>query len=129
MPVYEYACNGCGARVSIFTRSIGSPITEVCDRCGGTDLRRLISKVAFLRPPADPNAINKQALFDGVDYNDPRSIAQWTRKLQDQLGEPMSEEMDDTLQRFERGEGSVNDFIPQHSDHSAFDGGVEGSDD
>jgi putative FmdB family regulatory protein len=118
VPVYEYVCNACGARLSIFTRSIASPVTAVCDHCGGRDLRRLISRVAVLRPAPDPNALNKQALFDGVDYNDPRSIARWTRNLHEQLGDELSGEMDETLERFERGEGSLDDFLPPAHDHA-----------
>ena len=129
MPVYEFACNACGARVSIFVRSINATVTEVCDRCGATDLRRLISKVAILRPPADPNAINKQALFDGIDYGDPRSIARWARNLHEQLGDEVGEEMDETLERFERGEGSVDDLLPPEHDHGADLGDGGGFDD
>jgi len=117
MPVYEFACNACGAKVSIFVRSFSSPVTEVCDRCGATDLRRLISKVAILRPPADPNSINEQALFDGIDDSDPRSVARWARNLHEQLGDELGEEMDETLERFERGEGSVDDLLPLEYDH------------
>ncbi|MPZ48446.1 MAG: zinc ribbon domain-containing protein [Dehalococcoidia bacterium] len=123
MPVYEFACNACKSKVSIFVRSFNSPVDPVCDRCSSTDLRRLISKVAILRPPADANALNKQALFDGVDYNDPRSIAQWTRNLHSQLGDEIGPEMDETLERFERGEGSADDFLPPEHDHGSDFGG------
>ena len=47
MPVYEFACNACGAPVSVFVRSISSPVNGECARCGWKDLRRLVSKFAF----------------------------------------------------------------------------------
>ena len=126
MPVYEYACNACRAKVSVFVRSINSEVNAACDRCGSTDMRRLISKVAILRTPANPNDINKQALFDGVDYSDPRSIAQWARNLHGQLGNEMGEEMSEAVERMERGEMSVDDIIGDQHDHAAaFDGGED----
>ena len=125
MPVYEYACNACRAKVSVFVRSINSEVNAACDSCGSTDLRRLISKVTILRTPINPSDINKQALFDGVDYNDPRSIAQWTRNLHEQLGDDIGEEMSDTLERMERGEMSVDDIIGDQHDH----GGASGAGD
>jgi len=127
MPVYEFSCNGCGARVSIFTRSIGAPYAEVCDRCGGTDLRRLISKVAILRPPGDPSSLNEEALFDGVDYDDPRSVARWTRQLHEQMGDELSPEMGEALERLERGEGSLDDLMGPDGDD--FGSGLDGGDD
>ena len=123
MPVYEYACNACRAKVSVFVRSFNSEVNAACDKCGSSDLRRLISKVTVLRPPVNPNDINKQALFDGVDYSNPRSVAQWARNLHEQLGDDMGEEFDDTMQRMERGEMSMNDVIGDSDYHGVSDDG------
>lgn len=48
MPVYEYDCKSCAKRVGVLVRGAeGDPPT--CPRCGGSDLRRLVSGFAFHR--------------------------------------------------------------------------------
>jgi len=51
LPIYEYRCNDCGRRVTLFWRSF-SEVEESpprCSFCGGEDLTRLISRVAVVR--------------------------------------------------------------------------------
>jgi putative FmdB family regulatory protein len=43
MPIYEYACNGCGRR---FEHLVRSSETATCPECNGGDLRRLLSTFA-----------------------------------------------------------------------------------
>ncbi len=111
MPVYEFACNACNARVSIFVRSINSPLNGVCDGCGSTDLRRLISRVAIIR--SDDSGLEDMDM-GGLDENDPRAMAQWMRKMQREMGEDGGPEMEQMLQRLESGEsldeGDLGDF-------------------
>ena len=51
MPIYEYGCYDCRKRVNVFFRSFSDVETKeaACPRCGGSNLKRLISKVAFVR--------------------------------------------------------------------------------
>ena len=51
MPIYEYGCYDCRKRVKIFFRSFVQAETTpaVCPRCGGTNLKRLVSKVSVVR--------------------------------------------------------------------------------
>jgi putative FmdB family regulatory protein len=126
MPVYEFSCNACGARVSIFVRSMSSPVIEVCDRCGATDLQRLVSRVAILRSRAAVTGLDDDSLLDGLDYNDPSAVARWTRSLHEEMGDELSPEMNEALERLERGEGSLDDLLPSEHDHGS-DLGGEGS--
>ena len=49
MPIYEFTCEDCGRDTSVFTRSVSAPIGDpTCRQCGGTSLRRKISRVAVL---------------------------------------------------------------------------------
>ncbi len=104
MPVYEYRCNACRARVSLFVRSINSEVTAVCDRCGSADLSRLVSRVAVIRGPVDQAVLNKSELLDGVDYSDPASMANFFRRMGDTFHDEPNEHMDEIIGRLDHGE-------------------------
>ena len=67
-------------------------MSDTCDRCGSPDLQRLISKVAILRPAFDASKLDKRELLNGVDFQNPASMAQFFRKMgdtfQDEQGPP-----------------------------------------
>ncbi len=46
MPIYEYACDGCGHRFERL-QSIRSEPVKVCPRCAAEQVRRLISASSF----------------------------------------------------------------------------------
>ena len=64
MPIYEFSCNNCKSLVSVFVRSMSSPVNGKCESCGSTDLTRLISQVSIPRFGAGGGA-------DDFDMNDP----------------------------------------------------------
>jgi len=107
LPIYEYRCNECGRRVTLFWRSF-SEIEEAsprCSFCGGEDLTRLISRVAVARSEesrlddlADPSSLA------GLDENDPKSMARWMRKMSREMGEDVGPEFDEVVDRLESGQ-------------------------
>src|SRR5437764_8770683 len=100
MPVYEYRCNACQARLSIFSRTIATEIPDAhCDRCGSTDVRRLISRVAVIHAAVTEKDLNKGELLDGVNYTDPSSMANMFRKMGNMFQDEKNEYMDDILDR------------------------------
>lgn len=105
MPIYEFRCNACGRVVSVFQRSIHAAVAARCTHCGADDLTRLMSRFAFHRAGADHlDAADEDALLEGVDENDPRSVARWARRMSEQLGEDLGPEFDEMLDRMEAGE-------------------------
>jgi putative FmdB family regulatory protein len=106
VPVYEFACNTCGAKVSVFTRSISASVEGKCERCGSTDLQRLISRVAVLRSGGGMDLDN----LDNLDPGDPKAMAAWARQMQQEMGPEAAPEMEDMIQRLERGETLDDDF-------------------
>ncbi|MDM8527541.1 zinc ribbon domain-containing protein [Anaerolineales bacterium HSG24] len=107
MPIYEYGCYDCRKKVSVFFRSFAAAQTEqaICPRCKGDNIKRLISKVAFIRSEesrmeslADPSSLA------GLDENDPKSMAKWLRKMGKEAGEDMGDEFDEVVGRLESGE-------------------------
>ena len=53
MPIYEYHCADCRRTVSLLVMRISDPAPPVCPRCGGTQLRRLMSRFATVRSEED----------------------------------------------------------------------------
>ena len=105
MPIYEFRCQGCGRRVSVFQRSIGAPVNAVCPHCGGTSLRRLVSRFAVVRgEDALMDDMDDDSLLAGVDENDPKSMASWARKMGSRFGEDLGPEFDEMVERMEAGE-------------------------
>lgn len=104
MPVYEFRCNACGARVSALVRSMSEDAKCNCSRCGSSDLRRLVSRVAVLRTPLDPKMLNKAELLDGVNYSDPASMASFFRRMGDAFHDEPNEHMDEIVKRLDYGE-------------------------
>lgn len=107
MPIYEYLCHDCRRRVSVLWRTFSEveENTPQCPRCGGTNLTRLISRVAVVRSEeshledlADPSNLA------GLDENDPKSIARWMRKMSQEMGEDLGPEFDEVVDRLEAGQ-------------------------
>ena len=86
MPIYEFNCNDCGATVSIFVRTVNSPVGAVCQSCGGTDLRRLISSFSV------HHSLAGSGNLDSVDAEAPQAVAAWSRKLHADAGGGMASE-------------------------------------
>ncbi len=107
MPIYEYRCNDCRRRVSVLWRSFSEIGTTAprCPVCNGSNLTRLISRVAVLKSEesrlenlADPSSLA------GLDENDPKSIARWMRKMSREVGEDLGDEFDEVINRLESGQ-------------------------
>lgn len=118
MPIYEYGCYDCRKRVNVFFRSFSEVETKqaACPRCGGTNLKRLVSKVAVLRSEesrlenlADPSSLT------GLDENDPKSIGRWMRKMSGEMGEDLGSEFNEVVGRLEAGEDpeSIEKSMPE----------------
>jgi putative FmdB family regulatory protein len=103
MPVYEFACNACGANVSLFVRSMSASVTAKCERCGGSDLRRLLSRFAVIRSGGSMDALT-DADFAALDPSDPRAAAAWARKMQLEMGDDGDAAFEEMIDRLEHGE-------------------------
>jgi putative FmdB family regulatory protein len=105
MPIYEYRCNACRKRVSVFQRQISTSTAPVCPNCGGSDLRRLVSRFAVVRTEDQMlDSLDDDSLLSGVDEDDPRSVAAWARKMQSKMGEEVEPEFEEMIDRMEAGE-------------------------
>lgn len=120
MPIYEYRCQDCRRRVSLFFRSFSTTEDEpTCPRCGGAHLDRVISRVAVVRSEdshlddlADPS------MMGDLDEDDPKSIARWMRKMSAETGEEMPQEFDEVIDRLESGQSpeQIEESMPGLAD-------------
>ena len=112
MPIYEYRCNQCGKRISALVRNMEERDTAVptCPRCGSTDVRRLMSRVAVLRSEES----RLESLAD-LDESDPRSLGRWMRRMSQEMGEDLGPEFDEVVGRLEAGESpeSIEERLPE----------------
>jgi putative FmdB family regulatory protein len=110
MPIYEYRCEACGRRFSVFWRNF-SDVKEdkiVCKRCGSDEVGRLVSKVRVVRSEesrmedlADPSA------WGDLDENDPKSMGKFMRKMVNELGDEAGDlgpEFEEVIDRLESGQ-------------------------
>jgi putative FmdB family regulatory protein len=105
VPIYEYRCNRCHRRASIFQRSIRDAAAVACAHCGSTDLTRLISRVAVLRSEESHlEDLASDVGLAGLDESDPRSVARWARRMGREMGEELGPEFDEMVERMEAGE-------------------------
>jgi len=105
VPIYEYRCNRCQRRVSVFQRSIQGATAAACSHCGSTDLTRLISRVAVMRSEESHfEDLASDASLADLDESDPRSVARWARRMGREMGEELGPEFDEMVERMEAGE-------------------------
>ncbi|MBO9326048.1 MAG: zinc ribbon domain-containing protein [Roseiflexus sp.] len=118
MPIYEYLCPQCNGRFQKLVYGFRDPEGLACPRCGSTDVRRAISRVAVLKSEESRiEALADPSMLAGLDENDPRSIARWAKKLGKELGEEAGDDWDEMvdemleeeLQRKEKGEEAETD--------------------
>ena len=105
MPVYEYRCNDCRRRVSLYIRGFSESPEPVCTNCGGKNLTRLFSTFARLKTDKDvyESILSDSDLVKGMMANDPRALVEWSRRMEGTEGEK-APEYEEMMERMERGE-------------------------
>ena len=102
MPIYEYWCNSCNARVEIYLASSQSD-KPCCPKCQENSLQRRFSTFMVQSSYKDvyDNILSDSQLMRGMMNNDPKAMAEWNKKMSG--GEPAAPEYQETLERMERG--------------------------
>ena len=100
MPIYEYLCLDCKKPFSWLVGVIADSEKPHCERCGGTNFRKLISRVARVRSKdssleelADPSKLG--------NMDDPKAMARWAkemgRTMADETGEELPGDFDEMM--------------------------------
>ena len=119
MPIYEYRCGSCRRRVDIFVQGFSPPVNPSCTRCGSKELNRIYSSFAVRKSKNDRGVydeiLSDSKLTHGLMRNDPRALAEWSRKMARATGEDVTPESEELLSRLDAGEDMnkvVEDFKP-----------------
>ena len=122
MPIYEFACTGCRKKVSVFQRSMTTAVGARCPECGGTELTRLISTFSFKRSMPDFDDMSgMDDMMEGLDEDDPASVARWARRMGDAMGEDLPPDFDEQVRRMEAGEMPEDDGLGGGDDFDDFE--------
>lgn len=111
MPYYDYRCQDCGRKLSLFYKTYREydQATHRCPHCESTALTRLISRVAIGKSEdARMESLADEALSGGFDEDDPRSIGRFMRKMGREMGEELEgdlgAEFGEVVDRLETGQ-------------------------
>jgi putative FmdB family regulatory protein len=106
MPIYEYYCADCCQRVSVFFRSMRAADDEAhtaaCPHCGHGNLTRLMSRATRLRSEEQRlEELASPELMSGLAQEDPQALAAFMRGMNDELGDPRDDEMEEAVERWQ----------------------------
>jgi putative FmdB family regulatory protein len=95
VPIYEYECQGCRRRVSLLIRTLHPAEAPRCPRCNSAELSRLMSRFATVKSEdARLDSLSDPSSFGDLDENDPRSVAQFVKKMGSEMGEDLGPDLD-----------------------------------
>lgn len=105
MPVYEYRCNNCQRRLSVYVRGFSDTTEPVCTACGSKEVSRLFSTFAHIKTDKDAyeDILNDNQLVERMMANDPHAMLEWSRKMEGTEAEKMPE-YEEVIERMDRGE-------------------------
>ncbi len=108
MPYYDFYCQDCRRKVTLFYRSFAAYETadlHTCPRCQGTDLRRWIRRVHVAKSEeARMTSLTDETALSQLDDADPATMARYMRKIGREMGEDLGDEFGEVVDRLESGE-------------------------
>lgn len=111
MPVYEYVCLSCGRKVSLLMGMTAEADEEVCPKCGGTELKRVVSK--FRRGRSEDQRVDEMAdrLEDMGEPESPAAIREMVREMGKAMDDDMGDEMEEMFEAdMEDGESDESEI-------------------
>ncbi|TAK30295.1 MAG: zinc ribbon domain-containing protein [Chloroflexota bacterium] len=104
MPIYEYRCQSCNRKNSVLSRSFGAPTDLACSFCGGVELRRIYSPVAYHRSESDRISELDTSRPQGEDYyKDSRNVGLWAKKRLKEMGQDLGPQFDEIVENARSG--------------------------
>jgi putative FmdB family regulatory protein len=108
MPIYEYRCQSCRRRVDIFVQGFSPPENPSCTKCGSKELSRIYSAFAVRKSKQDRSVyddiLSDGKLTRGLMHNDPRALAEWTRRMSRAADEDITPESQEIMDKLDKGE-------------------------
>lgn len=108
MPIYEYECLSCRKEFSALILNREEEPDTKCTHCGGTNLKRLISRVSYHVSEGDRLAgYNPNAPKTDDFYKDTRNIGLDAKKRAQQMGVDLGSSFEAKLDKLRTDPGSV----------------------
>ncbi len=123
MPIYEFFCDRCRTVFNFYSRRINTNARPDCPRCRAPEMKRSVSRFATPSgrddvsadsdadmPESPQEARMAQAMerlageAESLSEDDPRQAAALMRRFSSLSGMPLSDGMQEALQRLEKGE-------------------------
>jgi len=119
MPIYEFYCDQCHTIFNFFSRTVNTSKIPTCPKCKDQKLTRQVSLFAVTGKAKEDGDIDDLPIdeskmeramevlareADSIDESDPKQAANLMRKLTDMTGLELGANMEEALQRMERGE-------------------------
>jgi putative FmdB family regulatory protein len=116
MPNYDYRCQSCSNRVSIYQSYADYGVKPVaCPVCGSAKLTRIIGRVRIAKSEDRRlDDMSDPSFLGDVDENDPKSLARAMKRMGQEMGEDLPPEFDEITDRLEAGEDpeSIEQSMP-----------------
>jgi putative FmdB family regulatory protein len=120
MPNYDYRCQSCSHRVSIYQSYADYGVKPVaCPLCGSNKLTRIIGRVRIAKSEDRRlDDMSDPSFLGDVDENDPKSLARAMKRMGQEMGEDLPPEFDEITDRLEAGEDpeSIEKSMPDLGD-------------
>ncbi len=95
MPIYEYRCQDCRKRSSVFVLSYKEQVEPVCPHCGSKNLARIMSRFATVRSEdARLESLAEDPGLADVDERDPRSVGRFMKKMGKEFGDELGDDFE-----------------------------------
>jgi putative FmdB family regulatory protein len=131
LPSYDYRCNDCKRRVVLTYKTYAEydQAIPTCPRCKGTNLTRLISRVAIARSEESRfSSLDDDSALDGLADADPATLGRYMRRMSQEMGEDLGDEFNEVVGRLERGE-NPEDIEASMPELGGAEGGADAGDD
>ena len=105
MPTYDYRCEHCEARFSLFYKTYAAydRAKPECPECSSTSVARVINRIAFKKPARDYSGMSAKEMLSVFESGDSRAVGE----MFDQVGGATPElgaDYHDATQRLLNGE-------------------------
>jgi putative FmdB family regulatory protein len=108
MPLYEYECESCGRTFQSLILKREEEKALKCPECGGADLKRLISRVAYHVSQSDRlSAYDPTARQSDSFYRDSRNIGLSAQKRAKQMGVDLGTSFNEKIEKLRTDPSSV----------------------
>lgn len=125
MPTYEYRCQDCGKRFSLFMtyQEFDSAVVE-CKYCSSKNISRKIGRIRVAKSEESRlESLSDPAALENLE-DDPQELGRMMRRMSSEMGEDLGPEFDEVIDRLEKGQSpeEIEEALPDLGDEGSLGG-------